>query len=137
MSDFAFSRRTPCDQSATVSGSGHRVLASRCFRFSISESAIATVNGRTRADDAGVIAVIALFSPLVAMMAPPQSSAAVVMRHATGDVCRDAGRRSRRAADVIVTFVVNGPHTTRQRSSPHQATFGTSGPPETANRPEI
>jgi hypothetical protein len=26
------------------------------------ESAIATVNGRTRADDAGVIAVIALFS---------------------------------------------------------------------------
>src|SRR6516162_8384238 len=67
MSDFAFSKRTPCDQSGTVSGFGHRVLASRCFRSSISESAIATVNGRTRADDAGVVAVIAL-SPEVSLL---------------------------------------------------------------------
>jgi len=36
-------------QSPTVSGSGHRVLASRCFTSSISESGIETVNGRTRA----------------------------------------------------------------------------------------
>jgi drug/metabolite transporter (DMT)-like permease len=41
ISDVALSKRTPCDQSETVSGFGHRVLASRCFRSSISESAIA------------------------------------------------------------------------------------------------
>ena len=61
-SDLAFSTRTPCDQSGTVSGSGQRVLASRCLRSAISESEIATRNGRTRSDGAGVGAVIAPFS---------------------------------------------------------------------------
>jgi len=58
----ALSKRTPCDQSPTVSGSGHRVLVSRCFTSSISESEIDTVNGRTRAEADGAGAVIAFFS---------------------------------------------------------------------------
>src|SRR3954469_18514440 len=65
MRDFAFSRRTPCDQSETVSLSGHRVLASRCFRSSISESGIATVKGRTSVVCCAVDALMLVLLKLV------------------------------------------------------------------------